>query len=111
MAMTVPYSYDSWIVYGELFLAGFFNFAAQTLHMTANQRANPATVVLISYVGVAYTFLSDLLFFEFNLTVMQLSGVMICLTCSVSVVIYKMHLPKEESQQQIDNDFDDEFKK
>ena len=119
---SAPFSFDSWIVYGELFLAGFVNFCAQSLHVIANQKTNPATVALISYVGVAYMFLSDLLFFELNLTLMQLSGVMICLTCSVSVVIYKMNLPKSEeasyqkpllseaSQQFTEENYDNEFK-
>ena len=93
---TIPFNYPDWITYGELFAAGLINFFGQSLHVISNQNANPATVQLFGYVGVAYMFLSDLIFFELALTAAQLIGVLICLTCSVAVVTYKMMNQKPE---------------
>ena len=59
----MPFNYASWTTYIELAAAGIINFCGQSLHVIANQNANPATVQLFGYIGVAYMFLSDLLFF------------------------------------------------
>ena len=56
----------------------------------ANQNANPTTISLIRYVGVAYSFLADYLLFELNLSELQEIGVIICVNASVSAILYKL---------------------
>ena len=86
----VPFVYESRITYIELLSAAFINMLSQNVDTIANQNANPATLSLFAYVGVFYMFLSDILFFEFTLNMPQLVGVLICLICTMSVIIFKV---------------------
>ena len=85
-----PYVYDSWWIYLEI-LAGCIVYAcAQNTMTVANQNANPTTISLIRYVGVAYSFLADYLLFELNLSNLQVIGLIICINASVSAILYKL---------------------
>ena len=86
----VPYSYDSSYIYVELFLAAFLNMSGQNLMTYANQFANPASVGLISYMGVIYNFFVDLLIFGEVFTGLQIIAVGICLSFSVAAAVYKI---------------------
>ena len=48
----IPYIYDSWLVYAEIFVASVVNMTAMNITTIANQNANPGTVNLFMFVGV-----------------------------------------------------------
>ena len=89
---TTPFSYENWWIYAEMFAASVLNMLAQNVTTISNQNANPATVSLYSYMGVMYNFACDWLLFELSLNLKQKIGVAICLSCSVSAAIYKIHV-------------------
>ena len=41
-------------------------------------------------------FLADWIFFILDITAMQLAGVLICVSCSIGVVVYKLTISKED---------------
>ena len=88
----VPYNYDSVWVYFEILFCAFLNMVGQNLLTYSNQKANPATVGLISYMGVFYNFLVDLFLFDIKFTQMQIIGVAICMTFSITAAIYKIRV-------------------
>ena len=95
----VPYVYDSIWIYFEI-LAGCIVYAcAQNTMTVANQNANPTTVSLIRYIGVAYSFLADYLLFELNLSALQVIGVIICVISSVSAIVYKLITTQKTSKE------------
>ena len=53
-------------------------------------------------------FLADWLFFTLDVTLMQLAGILICVACSLGVVVYKTTRPKDKKEeleeQQSDSD-------
>lgn len=63
-----PYVYSSGWVYLEILVSSFLNMIGQNLMTYSNQRANPATVGLISYMGVMYNFAVDLAIFHESFT-------------------------------------------
>ena len=97
---TVPFNYPYARTYIELFLAGTINFIGQSLQVVANQNANPTTVHLIGYMGIAYMFMADIAFFDPYLSFYQIAGVLICVTCSVAVVTYKMTIEKSKNEDE-----------
>lgn len=99
----VPYTFDSWWIYLEVILSSFLNMCGQNLMTYANQYANPATVGLISYMGVLYNFIVDLLIFGVIFTKLQIIGVAICLSFSVAAAVYKIR--KEKREAKLDSDY------
>ena len=87
---SLPFRYDSYWIYLELVAAALANFVGQTLYTIAQQKANPATVQLLAYVGVFYMFCCDYFVFHLTISPIQYVGVSLCLTSCVGVVIYKM---------------------
>ena len=54
----------------------------------------------MGYVGLVYMFLADWLFFTLDVTLMQMGGILICLACTLGVVVYKMTRPKDKSEME-----------
>ena len=84
----IPFNYSSWWIYVEILIASICNMLAQSMKTISNQNASPATVSLMCYIGVPYNFVVDWLIFELDLNVMQVTGVIICLTSSIAGAIY-----------------------
>ena len=85
---TRPFNYASWWIYLEIVIASICNMLAQSMKTISNQNASPATVSLMCYIGVPYNFVIDWLIFKLDLNVMQVTGVIICLTSSIAGAIY-----------------------
>ena len=81
--------YSNWKTYGEIFGVAALNMIAQNCLVYTNQNANPTTVSLMLYVGVFYSFFIDKYLFAHVYSGLELSGVMLCLVCSVSAALYK----------------------
>ena len=94
----VPYVYSSGWIYLEVFAAAVANMVGQNIMTISNQYANPATVGLITYMGVLYNFLVDLYIFDIAFTELQLLGVGICLSFSVAAAIYKIRIEQEKEK-------------
>ena len=92
----VPFAYETWWIYFEVLSAAALNMMGQSLTTYSNQYANPATVGLISYMGVAYSFIVDLTIFNSTFTYMQLVGVAITLSFTVAAAIYKIKLQNKD---------------
>lgn len=91
-----PFIYDTWKTYAELVVAAAINVISGNLFVIANQNANPATVGIFSIVGVFYMFCADIIWFEFNLNLLQIIGVLICVVCPISVIVHKMNYPEKK---------------
>ena len=62
----------------------------------SNQYANPATVGLISYMGVLYNFMVDLIAFDVVFGGLQICGICVCMTFSISAAVYKIKTQGKE---------------
>ena len=62
----VPFIYDSWYIYLELFIAGAANVAGLSSILIAYQNANPAIVGFFMYLGVGYNFIADKYLFNIH---------------------------------------------
>ena len=60
----VPYQYEHYWIYLEVLACAFLNMTGQNIMTYSNQFANPATVGLISYMGVLYNVIVDLYIFD-----------------------------------------------
>ena len=87
---TLPFSGVSLTTWLELVAASVVNMVAQAMMTVCNQRGNPATVGLLSYVAVFYSFMADLLIFGISFTALEYVGVFITLGFSVSAAIIKL---------------------
>ena len=86
----VPFIYDSWYIYLELFLAGAANVAGLSSILIAYQNANPAIVGFFMYLGVGYNFIADKYLFDIHFSNMQIVGVVIGLFFTLIVATEKM---------------------
>ena len=64
----------------------------------SNQYANPSTVGLILYMGILYNFLVDLFIFNVTFTTLQLVGIAVCISFSVSAAVYKIRIQMRENE-------------
>ena len=90
----VPFLFLSNWTYLEILAAAIVNYLAQNFFTLAEQNGHPALVKLLGYCGVAYMFSVDILVFDDSFSLHQALGVLICITCSVSVVVYKVRMQK-----------------
>ena len=94
-ARHIPYLYDEWQVYFMILLCAFLNMVSQNLTTYCNQYSNPGTLGIYMYMGVAYNFAADLLIFDIEFVKLQVIGVAISLTFSITAALYKIHLQKK----------------
>ena len=76
---------------------GMLNNLGQNLSTWINQRANPATVSIMSYCGIVFSFMLDVLVFHFSFTTMEICGVLVCLFFSIIATAYKHFITKKKS--------------
>ena len=88
----VPYNYDYYWIYLEVLACAFLNMVGQNLMTYMNQRANPASVGLIGYMGVLYNVIVDLYIFDVIYVPLQIVGAFVALTFSVLAAIYKIRM-------------------
>jgi drug/metabolite transporter (DMT)-like permease len=69
-----------------LYVAGVTNCIAIYLFTYSTQRAKSATVALLRYIGVFYSFLVDLIIFKETFTVLQLLGVFLVLSTNIASI-------------------------
>lgn len=91
----VPFLFLSNWTYLEILAAAIVNYLAQNFFTLAEQNGHPALVKLLGYCGVAYMFSVDIFVFDDSFSLHQALGVLICITCSVSVVVYKVRMQKD----------------
>ena len=91
----VPFLFLSNWTYLEILGAAIVNYLAQNFFTLAEQNGHPALVKLLGYCGVAYMFSVDIFVFDDSFSLHQALGVLICITCSVSVVVYKVRMQKD----------------
>ena len=91
----VPFLFLSNWTYLEILAAAIVNYLAQNFFTMAEQNGHPALVKLLGYCGVAYMFSVDIFVFDDSFSLHQALGVLICITCSVSVVVYKVRMQKD----------------
>lgn len=91
MAGHWPLQFASSSVYFKAILAASIDVGAQNLIIISSQNTNPASVQLLSYVAIFYTFLLDKLFFHIMFNKMQLFGLIIVLFFNIMVVLYKSY--------------------
>ena len=91
----VPFLFLSNWTYLEILAAAIVNYLAQNFFTLAEQNGHPALVKLLGYCGVAYMFSVDMFVFDDSFSLHQAMGVLICITCSVSVVVYKVRMQKD----------------
>lgn len=60
-----------------------------------NQRANPATVGIMQYSGVFFSFMLDIFIFNQLFSGLEVLGVCICLLFSLITAIYKHYFAKK----------------
>ena len=65
------------------------NNLGQNLSTYINQRANPAFVGILSYMGMGFSFLLDVYVFHFTFSGLEVLGVGICLAFSLATAFYK----------------------
>ena len=94
-AKRIPFAFNHWWIYLELLCSICFSYLAQSFDIIISQFHNPATGQLLGYVSLVYMFLADWIFFTLEITFMQLAGILICVACSLAVVVYKMSRPEE----------------
>ena len=80
------------------------NNFGQNLGTYINQRANPATVGIMSYAGIGFSFLIDIYAFNLEFTGLEVLGVCICLVFSLATAIYKHYKERAKPPQTIQAD-------
>ena len=93
---STPYIFDSKWTYLEIFVAAFMNYVAQNFFTLSEQNGHPAIVKLFSYTGVVYMFTVGWLVFNDTISTVQLIGVSICVSSSLTVILYKLHLQRNQ---------------
>ena len=68
------------------------NNLGQNLGTYINQRANPAFVGILSYMGMGFSFLLDVYVFHFSFSGLEVLGVSLCLLFSFATAIYKQYI-------------------
>lgn len=80
-----------------MLVASTTNFFAVNMMTQANQVGLPATVALISYVQIFYSYLVDMLFFLLSFTPMQYVGMSITLGFMLAVTSKKLFDERKRS--------------
>ena len=65
------------------------NNVGQNLSTWINQRANPATLGIMGYSGIGFSFFLDIALFNLSFSTLEIVGVGICLAFSLLTAIYK----------------------
>ena len=86
----MPLMYASWNIYGYIVIASIINVAGLALVLIAYQSANPAIVGLFMYIGVAYNFVADKLFFTLDLNNLKILGLSMIMGFVILVAVKKM---------------------
>lgn len=73
-----------------MLIASTANFFAVNLMTQANQLGLPATVALISYVQIFYSYLIDMLYFLISFTPMQYVGMLVTLGFMLAAALKKL---------------------
>ena len=63
----VPFKGVTFVTWWQILLCGLINVVAQNLLTVCNQKANPASVGILSYVSIVYSFMADYLLFQTRL--------------------------------------------
>ena len=81
------FQYANWTVWGEIGIVCLCNMVMQNMVTIMNQQANPATVALLYYIQIFYSFFVDIFVFHTNFQLRELIGVMICFSASITVAV------------------------
>ena len=65
-----------------------------------NRNALPVLVNLVSYIGIIFSFIFDLVFFHVLPNGLQSAGIIIMVVTNITIVIYNLRLEKEEYAKQ-----------
>ena len=96
----MPLVYASWTIYGYIVIASIINVAGLALVLIAYQSTNPAIVGLFMYIGVAYNFVADKLFFTLDLNNLKILGLSISMGFTVLVAVKRMIVQKAEKNDE-----------
>lgn len=89
-----------------IFLAGLLDVVGFNLMTIANQKGNTATVSVLAYIGLVYSFIADNFVFGIQITPVYLLGVLIILFFSIYAGMHRMELSDATSME-----FDSQRKK
>ena len=85
------FQYDSWVVWMEIGIVCVCNMVMQNMITCMNQSANPAIVSLMCYIQLIYSFFVDLVIFKLSFMPLELVGVLICFTASITGALLKIY--------------------
>ena len=86
----LPFNGTNASTYCMILLAGLLNVVGFNLMTIANQKANTATVSVLAYIGLVYSFIADYFVFRIKMEPMQLLGVLITLSFCLLAGIRKI---------------------
>ena len=81
------YSAEAW---GMMALASVLNSFALSFQTIAMQNERPGFVTLVSYVGLVYAFIGDVLLFETKFSWVEVGCALVILALNLSVVVYNL---------------------
>ena len=85
----VAFEETKWYVWLIVLVICVMNNLGQNLGTCINQRANPATVGIMSYSAIGFSFIVDVYLFNLSFTTIEVLGVSICLFFSILTAVYK----------------------
>jgi len=80
---------STWREWGLMATIAVCNNLGQLLDTHNNQRANPATVGILSYFGISVSFLVDLFIFDIKFTPLEITGSCMCFFFTIGLAVYK----------------------
>lgn len=95
----LPFNGTNASTYCMILLAGLLNVVGFNLMTIANQKANTATVSVLAYIGLVYSFIADNFVFGIQITPIYLLGVLIILFFSIYSGIHRMELSDATSME------------
>lgn len=89
-----------------LLLTGVFSALNLTCLVIAYQNDKSATVSLLAYIALVYSFVADVTIFKLSFVPMELTGALIITTFNLLTILYKMkYAPDEEENLEKKDDY------
>ena len=82
-----------------LSLTGIFSAANLTCLVIAYQNDKSATVSLLAYIALVYSFVADVTIFKLSFVTMELVGALIITAFNLLTILYKMKYAPDEEEE------------